>query len=209
MTNNITIFSITLLLSTILYGQGNEILDYNNVSAQVSTTGIFFHDHGEGSGNYTAPKNQNASMFYSCSFWFAGLDPNGQLHMAAQRFQPNTAFFNGPVATNYSEADYISTYENKIWAVSKNEIQNHVDNYMQDGYIVPTAILEWPANGNTTNGEAEHLAPFIDYNNNNVYVYICVCVHVYVCVYVYVHVYVYIYLYVYVYVYVFVYGVRG
>jgi hypothetical protein len=34
---------------------------------------------------------------------------------------------------------------------------------------MPDVIQNWPANGNTSNGEASLLAPFVDFNNNGIY----------------------------------------
>jgi len=42
-------------------------------------------------------------------------------------------------------------------------------NYSANGYIIPTAIASWPANGNTANGEATNLAPYADLNLNDIY----------------------------------------
>ena len=150
----------------------SSIIDYNNVSAQINNSGILFNDIATTAAAYEVPKTNNGTgpkMIYSSTFWFGGLDVNGQVHVAGNRFfNDGPDLYPGPIANNYNSASYHNTYNN-IWRVTKNEVINHVNNYMQPGYIPSPSISTWPGNGNTSNGEAAQLAPYVDVNNNNTY----------------------------------------
>src|SRR5690606_7777908 len=77
-------------------------------------------------------------------------------------------YFYGPIADDYTSPEYIQRY-NRLWKVTSSEVNAHIAGYMNEGYVVPSPILSWPGNGNTDNGEAANLAPYIDANSNGVY----------------------------------------
>lgn len=76
-------------------------------------------------------------------------------------------WFSGPVANSY-DLSYLRKY-NRVWRVTKAQINQHRIMHGQPGYITPQAISSWPGNGDVSNGEAQILAPFIDDNLNGIY----------------------------------------
>lgn len=161
------LFIIFLFSSIGVYGQVTALLDTNNISAIIECNGSLFWN---GTTNtFTVPKGSGMSTIYAGNIWIGGIDAGGQLHVAAQTYaQGGADFFYGPIASNYSAAPYISTYNN-VWKVNKSTINYHIANYTTGGYVVPASIDNWPGNGNITNGEDAILAPYIDVNSNGTY----------------------------------------
>ena len=146
------------------------IIDNNNVSAQVNAESDLFWNPNDGTANYRVPKASNNHAIFAGNVWLGGLDGSNQLHLAAEDYGSSNGrndFFAGPIADVY-DAAYDSKY-NRVWKISQAEIDDHIANYNQGGYVIPEVILNWPANGNVSNGEAADLAPYQDFNNNNIY----------------------------------------
>jgi len=165
--------TITTLILTLVYSlsiaQNSTILDQNSVGALLRTNGVFFNDQDNGVAGYNVPKDSTTSAIYSSAFWFGGTDVNGGLHLAATKYGLNNDVFCGPVSTDYSHPDYINLYEDKFWKITKTEINNHKLNFEQPNYVVPTVISEWPANGQSSIGVANDMAPYVDENSNGIY----------------------------------------
>ena len=138
-------------------------LDTNNISARVSSNGSLFNGHFE------APNGSGLQTIYENNVWIGGKDINNQLHLAAQTYSSTGADFSfGPIASNYNDTSFQVKY-NKVWKISKKEIDQHIANYSNVGYIIPSIISNWPGNGNVSNGEMATLAPYMDVNTNNKY----------------------------------------
>lgn len=73
----------------------------------------------------------------------------------------------GPVG-DVTDLNYSRRF-NRVWEISRAEIENHKSQWNQSGYQMPEVIQNWPGNGDTTKGEAWILAPFIDLNLNGKY----------------------------------------
>jgi hypothetical protein len=163
---------IVYLSFTVCNGQTNsEILDYNNVSALLLDEGVLFSYTGQGVSGYEIPKGGGVKALNATSFWYAGVDENGILRVACAKYNLGNDFFSGPISStgSYSDPNYLSAYSSSIWTVTKQEVNNHIQNYLQIGYVTPNSILHWPGNGIASLGIAEKLAPFIDVNGNNIY----------------------------------------
>ncbi len=157
------IISICLICALKITGQESALLDTNDVSIVVYSDGTLFN------GKFQVPKGgRNLSL--NGNIWIGGYDQYQHLHLAAQTFRNNTSsdLFYGPVAMNYYDTSYLSTYNN-VWKINKSTIEEHIANYKKPGYILPKEIEKWPGNGNVINGEAAILAPFIDVNSNKIY----------------------------------------
>jgi len=165
-----TILSLFLTVTcAVTFAQNSTILDYNNVGAIFNTNGVFFQNQDDFSAGYSVPKDSTTSVIYSSAFWFGGTDSNGGLHLAATKYGANDDLFCGPVSTNYSHSDYINLYEDKFWKITKAEINDHYYHYQQPGYVMPAVIAEWPANGQSSIGVANDMAPYVDENSNGIY----------------------------------------
>jgi hypothetical protein len=168
-----------LLLVMIVLNQSNSIsqsqsysfsfLNSNNVNAQVSTNDVFFNDLFTSSGQYQVSSNQTQNVIYSSSFWFGAENINGNRFVCAQKYGNNQDMFCGPIASDYTTADYLANYNFGIWSTSQSDINTHLQNYNTANYVVPNQISNWPAHGDVSNGEGANLAPFVDVNHNGIY----------------------------------------
>jgi hypothetical protein len=54
--------------------------------------------------------------------WIGGLNPSGELHLAAEKYgQGGADFWHGPIADNY-DTSFDDSY-NKVWKVNKQTIK--------------------------------------------------------------------------------------
>lgn len=144
----------------------SNIIDLNEIKLYIDNEGTLAFNGIE--SMHQAPKSGDVGCIYAASIWIGAMDDDGDLHLAAQTYrQSGSDFWPGPIATNYSSA-YDERY-NRTWVIKKTTIQDHIDNWESAGYVVPDIIAEWPAMGDTTNGEPKYLAPFYDYNVNDIY----------------------------------------
>lgn len=110
----------------------------------------------------------NQRMGYMMGLWVASQDGSGSLRLSAG-YSRNTGndWYSGPVS-NSVDLSFLRKY-NQVWKISKADIEKHKILYAAPGYIAPKDIMTWPGNGDTANGEAWILAPFIDNNLNGIY----------------------------------------
>ncbi len=150
----------------------HEVLNENQVRAKINASGILFTENIASRASYEVPKTidgSGADLIFASSFSYGAIDLNGTIHLAASKFISDPKdLFTGPIAIDYNNLPYYNRY-NRIYTVSSNEIIAHQQNWNNPNYAIPLDILYWPGNGNTTNGEASLLAPFVDYNSNNIY----------------------------------------
>lgn len=168
----ITFLFSTLLIVTVGRSQINfELLDSNNVSANISNAGIFFSHDTTGHLGYEVPKGSGNSVIYAMGFWFAGVDQNGVLRNSCTRYIYNGDLFPGPYSetNSYTDPIYVNHYANSMWSVTKAEVLSHQLNWNQPGYTIPMSILNWPGNGQVGIGVSQHLAPYVDVNSNGIY----------------------------------------
>jgi len=160
---------LTLLISGLCQSQTTDtlILNHNNVSALISDGGYMFMDEFTGTAAYEVPAGSGTNSIFAMSGWFGALDVNNQLHMAYNKYG-NGTISPGPIADSifYDSSVYLNQYGKSIWSVTEVEIQNHIANYNQPGYVTPQSILDWPGNGDLSLGVAQKLAPFVDVNND-------------------------------------------
>jgi len=167
-----------------------DSLQVSNINAGVNGSSFLFSRYSElpGVGLYSTPPgwedcfgchfvypkgDRRRSTIFNSAFWAGGLDNQNDLHISAERYKQGpsassgTDFQPGPIAAQYN-TDYLMQYI-RTWKVSRAEIEYHIKNYRNSGYTPPEAILNWPGNGNTSNGEAPVLAPYYDKNADGLY----------------------------------------
>ena len=59
----------------------------------------------------------------------------------------------------------------KHFKLERSDVEEHVARIavLDQTYVIPESILEWPAHGDPTQGQDEYLAPFFDLNGNGQY----------------------------------------
>ena len=143
-------------------------LDINNLSARFYALGHHFWDF-DGEPMFFAPKNSIKTPIFNTSFCIAGIESNtNQLHVSAERYrQIGEDFYSGPVSSFYD-----SLYDrewSRVWKLTTSDIHHHIANYTSPGYTPIRDIAEWPAHGDTLQGQLRQMAPFHDNNNNGIY----------------------------------------
>lgn len=162
-----------LLLLINSFAQTTLTLDRNNISLSVNDQGLLFEDAQNSSG-YEFPKGSGKYLVRSLGLWFAGLDSSNQLHLSSEDYVVSDGEYQpGPYSTNnaYNNPNYLAKYVPAIWKISREEIDQHIDEFNQNGSVQSpsSTILNWPANGDLALGVASNLAPFYDQNNDGHY----------------------------------------
>lgn len=152
--------------ATCLPASNSNELSVNNVRAYIETGGtMWFKEVAE----YEVPKGSGKTSMFSAALWIGGLDANGQLKLAAVRFrQRGDDYWTGPLkitgaGTTQSECIKFD----KLFKISRAEVDEHISSYATSGYVMPSSIANWPAHGDE--GYSYYLAPFKDVNENGEY----------------------------------------
>ena len=165
------LFTLLLLTISQLGIAQSDTLAANQVWAQVNANGTFFTSPVANIAGYEVPNigGIGPKLIYTSAFWIGAQDQNGGSRVCATGFySDNKDAKTGPVATTYTNQNFIDRYD-RVYSITKAEIQTHQQNWNSVNYTMPDDILDWPGNGDLTNAEAAILAPFVDYNGNDLY----------------------------------------
>ncbi len=153
-----------------------KYIDFNNTSGRIDNDAGFFNSASLSVASYTVPKNSQKTTFYLVTPWLAALDVNNQVRIINRMYMnandPQIGDYTpGPWSSTgqYQENDYLFNYFYSLWEVTKSEIDYHIANYMNAGYVIPLSISDWPGNGEVSVGVSQQLAPYVDLNGNGVY----------------------------------------
>jgi len=146
-------------------GTAQETFDINGINTELGPGG-FMWDLND--AKYEVPKGFGKHSIFAHEYWMGGIDDGGQLRVAAMTYrQSGNDFWAGPVSDSaYQNPAYIW---DRVWKINKTEIDSHILYYNSGAYVIPEAIENWPAHGDTLLGQVYYLAPFIDTDNNGVY----------------------------------------
>ena len=151
----------------------------NNVRTSAETGGNTWYDRGNGLPFYEIPEGGGNHAVFAGALWMGGTDPAGNLKLAAVRFRQNgNDFWPGPLTNDGAASIEPETciQFDRFFNMSRQMVEIHrfyftlinqgidpaTDPLFEDGYQIPTEILEWPAHGNTALGQSFELAPFAD-----------------------------------------------
>lgn len=155
-------------LENIMERNENRI-DANNVDAPVSPrAGAWFFNQ---TADYKVPKGTDKTSYFCYSFWMGGRDEQDSLHVMAERFnQIGNDSWPGPLSIVDASVDANTVFQwDRTFKITRQEVLDFLANYQSPGYVIPQRILEWPAHGDTTKGQAWLLAPFTDVDGDNHY----------------------------------------
>jgi hypothetical protein len=151
----------------------------NNVRTAAETGGNTWYDRGNGLPFYEVPAGSGNHAIFAGALWMGGTDPAGNLKLAAVRFRQNgNDFWPGPLTDDGAATIDPATCEayDRFFNMSRQMVETHryyytlinqgidpsTDPLFEDGYQIPTEIMDWPAHGNTGLGQSFLLAPFAD-----------------------------------------------
>jgi len=161
-------------------GSSYKYLDINNVRTLCYSYGNgWFLENAE----YEIPKGSKKTSMFSFSLWIGGIDINNNLKLAGYRYGQGTGnpshvkndYWPGPLTVDGTAAiDAVTCAEyDKLVPMSRVEVQEFLawfDNKAEyPNYTIPKTILEWPAHGKKSKGQAYYLAPFFDSDGDGDY----------------------------------------
>ena len=137
-------------------------LDINNVRARLQIGGDVWWDGNN--GRYIVPKVEagetEVSSIFAGAVWIGGVDPAGNLKIAAQTYGRSTGssdFWPGPLTeSGFIDADACAQWD-RFFTVTGAEIDLHIaqfqaaeadPNLEYDNSLIPKGVREWPAKGN-------------------------------------------------------------
>jgi hypothetical protein len=174
-------------------GTSSIDMDINNVRARLLSSGDVWWDLSD--AKYIVPNVEpgsglpEVSSVYAGSVWLGGVDPAGNLKVAAQTYRSSTStdFWPGPLDPIEGTVDE-QTCENwdKHFVVLGSDIRNHLSLYREavengvpyDESLIPESVKGWPARGNRFFQQLhdfdlpdteQGLALFYDTNGNELY----------------------------------------
>ncbi len=159
---------------------GFRFLDVNNVRARINTGGDMWWDLPGGVGSkYFIPAAGTATSLYSGALWIGGLDVNGQLKLAAQKFrQDGIDYWTGPLTVDGTaaiDAETCAEYD-KHFKVTREEVDLFLSWWESEdkeeefpGYSIPESFYDWPAHGDVSMNQSYYLAPFFDMDKDGDY----------------------------------------
>lgn len=181
---NLSIILIMVVVFCVQSIRAQVVLDHNNVSATISSSGTFFNNFNAGLAGYEIPKGSGFTSIFGAQFVFGAKDVNDSIYITSGGY-PNypSDIFSGPISTAYSDSAYINRWKDKVWKICKGDIDQFrlwwLCNYGQltsgcDTVTAPNLealnmIYDWPAHGDVTAGESYWLAPFFDNNSDGQY----------------------------------------
>lgn len=162
--HNYNLYSMSLDENT-----ADNRIDVNNIDAPVSPRGgaWFFEE----TADYHVPKGTDKTSYFCYSFWMGGRDGQDSLHLFADRFnQSGNDTWPGPLSTVDASIDELTMQAwNRTFKITREEVLEFMANYQNPNYTIPQHILDWPAHGDTTKGQAWMLAPFTDVDGDGHY----------------------------------------
>lgn len=148
--------------------EGRAHLDINNINAVVNSFGYNFSTFPEYETEFEVPAGSGINSIFAFTLWLGGMDDNGELHLAAERYrQSGEDYFVGPVGDSYENQQLIDW--NKVWKINNEELEYHKQNWWKPDYEPIENIKNWPAHGDPQFGQNPLLAPFIDYDGDGNY----------------------------------------
>jgi len=176
--------STTTLKETAAGCQSGSIykyLDINNVRTLIYSygNGWFLED-----AEYEIPKGSRKMSMFSFSLWIGGIDVNNNLKLAAYRFGQGPTggtahikndYWPGPLrvdGTASVDEETCAKYD-KLFPMTRAEVTEFLawwDNKAEfPDYTIPKSIIDWPAHGDRSEGQAYYLAPFFDRDGDGTY----------------------------------------
>ena len=156
-------------------------LEFNNVRTRVEAGGLWWQDRANGVADYEVPKGSNSYALYAGGLWLAGTDVNGQLKAAVSKFGQGVDYYTGPLdVLGTAEIDDVTCDEyDRFFELTRAEVAlfNAYNQSVLKGtaaedfpdYQVPTAISEWPGNGDVSKGQDFRLAPYMNVAGDDSY----------------------------------------
>ncbi len=132
-------------------------MEINNVRARLLGGGDCWWDFND--GRYIVPKvdvttgQREVSSIFAGSVWLGGIDPAGNLKLAAQDYRPGgrNDFWPGPLTDQGLTDEFICDNWDRHFRVTGDEIRKHLANLSagdRNPENIPRGVKGWPSRGN-------------------------------------------------------------
>ena len=157
-------------------GASFAFLEVNNIRARINTGGDMWWNFDR--AEYYVPANTQKTSMFSASLWIGGLDVNGQLKLAAQRYrQVGIDYWPGPISMIDASVDEETCAQyDKLFKITRAQVDEYLAWWNSPdrsaefpNYTIPEDILNWPAHGDESQGQSYYLAPFYDNDGDGNY----------------------------------------
>ncbi len=166
MKNIILLFHLFIFSQIINAQTAVDFMSINNVKGYILNNGSVFRNANLLPG-FEAPKGSGKTTIFSSGIWIGALDSGNQMHVAGILYnQAGYDYSCGPSSTGDSTQ---ACYYDKIYRITKNEVNYHLLHYKDNGYVTSANIANWPTHGRNIYNEPQRMALFNDKNNNNIY----------------------------------------
>lgn len=166
---------IIVTINELDFNMTKDTLSIGNVETKFTPWGNYFTDFfGDYKSAFVVPKNSGRSTIFD-SYLILGSNEMGYTYMSAsaatnnQYNAPVSDFWPGPKGDPYSYSIEGDAQWNRVWKISRADIQKHLNQYNDPAYEMPEVIAEWPVYGDTSKGQAAQIARFVDSNKNGIY----------------------------------------
>lgn len=148
-----------------------DTLESNLIKTPIFPMNLQFRDpfYNTYEPNFQYPAGSTTSTMYSSGLWIGGKTAENELHLSAERYrQFEIEFWPGPLSVDgYITTDSVNAANwFRTWKVTRDEVNNHRNNFNQPNYIMPEAIENWPAHGDPLLNQDEFIAPFVDVDHD-------------------------------------------
>jgi hypothetical protein len=159
-------FGLSAQAQSSYYPNKRASLDINNLKVTLSSIGEFGYPFEDNQ----MPNGSGKNCLFTQSLWLGGKTENGNLKVAAQTYrQVGSDYRPGPLLSTPMTNATDSMYD-KVYKISRQEIVNHILNYSNPNYTMPSSIEQWPGTSTTPfQTLVDKLAPYKDVNSNGVY----------------------------------------
>ncbi len=175
-------YQATITLTVVIMDQGGLLTDglreyeqkfkHNNYLAKLNHLNHIFSAVNTSSAGLTYEKaNERKAIIFSSHNDLAGLDELQDTIGLSLSLHYKRGLLPGPSTTTFLNNQANVDKYNRGYYVSRAIIEEHMQRITNQDptYKMPFGIREWPAHGNVSIGQPEHIAPFYDANNNAVY----------------------------------------
>jgi len=158
-------------------GASFAFLDINNIRCRINTGGDMWWNFDK--AQYYVPANTLKTSMFSASLWIGGVDVNGQLKLAGQRYRASgDDYWPGPLSIDGTASvdDETCSQYDKFFKMTRAQVDEYLSWWASTNrteefpdYSIPQSILEWPAHGDVAKNQSYYLAPFYDNDGDGDY----------------------------------------
>ncbi|MFM6983978.1 MAG: T9SS type A sorting domain-containing protein [Chitinophagaceae bacterium] len=157
------------------YKRSVSEININDIHANITNDGTWFNGDDLFRIFNNSPQMQLSSIsckntMFSSGLWLgAKISGDTNYYVSAQTYKSQGSdYISGPVNVNTLTYDpSLASKYNRIWSVSRQEIDDFIANRLKANYQIPASILEWP--GNPETNTLQEMAPYVDVDQNSKY----------------------------------------